>query len=75
MAINDHATVRIGEYLIPLITVPDHATREECDLCHDHFYIGDIDYNGIQYLCYKCRSTVNTKPKHEKDTMVRTQTD
>jgi len=64
MAITDHACVRIGDYVIPLLTVPDHAVREECDLCHDYFYIGDIEYNGIQYLCYKCRSTWETKLKH-----------
>ena len=55
----DHATVRIGDYTIPLIGVPKEATLEECDLCHGIFHIVDIAYNGAQYLCNKCRKTKN----------------
>lgn len=34
---NKHATVKIGDYTIPLIGVPESASLEECDLCHDTF--------------------------------------
>jgi hypothetical protein len=50
-----HAEVKIGDYKIPLIGIPKGAVLEFCDLCHDEFYIGDIEYNGKQFLCRKCK--------------------
>jgi len=28
---------------------------QECDLCHNIFSIWDIQFNGRQFLCLKCR--------------------
>jgi formylmethanofuran dehydrogenase subunit E len=30
---------------------------QECDLCHDVFGIWDVEYNGRQFLCLRCRGT------------------
>lgn len=28
---------------------------EECDCCHDWFRIWDVEFDGKQFLCKKCR--------------------
>lgn len=59
----EHATVKIGEYIIPLIGIPLSATEMECDLCHDIFHITEVELNeaGTQFLCSKHR-------EHNKNT-------
>jgi hypothetical protein len=56
----NHATVKIGDYTIPLIGIPLSATEMECDLCHDIFHINDVHlmFEGKQFLCQKCRSDI-----------------
>lgn len=50
-----HASIRLGGFTIPLIGVPQDATLQECDCCHDIFPIQDIEIVGTQLLCVKCR--------------------
>ncbi len=52
----NHATVKIGEYEIPLIGVPIAATEMECELCHKIVHISQVRLNheGTQFLCDKC---------------------
>lgn len=54
-----HATVKIGDYDIPLIGIPPDATLEECDLCGYLFNLRQVQVseNGRQILCDKCRTT------------------
>jgi formylmethanofuran dehydrogenase subunit E len=54
-----HATVRVGGFEIPLIGLPKSSTLEECDLCHDEFHLTEIEYNGKQFLCERCREQAN----------------
>lgn len=56
-----HATIKIGEYEIPLIGIPLSATEMECELCHDIFHITGVQLNeeGNQFLCKKCREDFN----------------
>ncbi len=50
-----HATVRIGEYTVPLIGVPKDATREKCCKCGKKFYIGDMTVDAkFNPVCKKC---------------------
>ena len=58
-----HATVPIDGMQIPLIGIPQYATLETCDLCHDEFHLSQIMFNGVQFLCPKCRSNNKTKTK------------
>ena len=55
-----HATVKIGDYEIPLIGLPLSATEMECDLCHDIFHISDVHltFEGKQFLCQKCSRNI-----------------
>ena len=55
--VDRHATVKIGDFTIPLIGIPHDATEAECDLCHDLFHIQSLKWNeaGSQLLCEKCR--------------------
>lgn len=38
-----------------LPTPSANLMNEECDLCHDFFHLDEILFNGVQFLCYKCR--------------------
>lgn len=49
------ATVKREGFEIPLIGIPKAAVLEECELCHDEFPLGEVEFNGIQMLCVKCR--------------------
>lgn len=46
-----HATVRIGQYTIPLIGIPEDSTKETCDVCGVEFYLGDVVFDGIKFYC------------------------
>lgn len=50
-----HATIKLGDYDIPLIGVSGGATLEECDCCHDIFSIQVIELCWTQFLCPKCK--------------------
>jgi hypothetical protein len=51
----EHAIIKFGGFSIPLIGIPKDAALEDCDCCGDAFYIGDVEWNGRQYLCKKCK--------------------
>lgn len=51
----EHATVKIGEYEVPLIGVPKSATQETCTGCSQSFHLTEIalDARG-EPKCPKC---------------------
>ena len=53
----DHATVEREGFRVPLIGIPPGAVLQECDCCHQEFPLKEVEYNGIQTLCRKCRTT------------------
>ena len=57
MLSKDYATVKIGEFTIPLIGISSAATEDECELCHDIIHISELSWNeeGNQLLCNKCK--------------------
>lgn len=51
-----HATVKTGEFEIPLIGVNADATKEKCDNCNEAVHIQDIWIDEFgHYLCKKCK--------------------
>lgn len=50
-----HATVKIGEYTIPLIGIPESSTQQKCFGCGKSFHLSDIklDKKGNPY-CPEC---------------------
>lgn len=52
-----HASVRIGDWKIPLIGIDPEATSYICDLCGKRVEIEEIKINesGNQFLCKRCR--------------------
>lgn len=55
---NEHALVKIGDYMIPLVGIPYEACLMNCDLCHVSFYLTDVklNYDGNQFHCMFCRN-------------------
>ena len=53
----EHATVRVGEYVVPLIGVPKEATQEKCSHCGSMCHLADmaLDAKG-QPCCQTCLS-------------------
>ncbi len=51
-----HATVRLGEYTVPLIGIPPSATQAECERCHAIFHLADVKLHteSGEFLCDKC---------------------
>jgi len=51
----EHATVRVGEYVVPLIGVPKEATQEKCFHCGSQCHLADmvLDAKG-QPCCQTC---------------------
>ena len=55
--LQEHANVKIGEYVIPLIGVPPSATLQECELCHDEVPLREAELSESgQVLCRRCRA-------------------
>lgn len=51
----NHATVRIGEYTVPLIGIPKSATRQKCHHCKKSFHIADMEVDEqFRPTCKKC---------------------
>lgn len=50
-----HASVKLGEYTVPLIGIPVNATQQKCSGCGKEFHLSDItlDKNGNPF-CPKC---------------------
>lgn len=49
-----HATVRIGEYVIPLIGIHEDATQSECESCGRMTHISDLKLVGDRFVCERC---------------------
>lgn len=56
------ATVKIGEYEIPLIGIPDSATQQKCSICGKSFHISEIkiEMNG-EPKCSQCEERTDEK--------------
>jgi hypothetical protein len=52
---NKHATVKIGDYTIPLIGIPTEATDETCQRCGHTMHLSEaqIDQDG-KVVCKDC---------------------
>lgn len=58
--VEKHATVRVGEYTIPLIGVPPSATTEKCSQCGESRHLSELTLNEKGHpVCATC----NTPPK------------
>lgn len=55
---DNHATIKLAEYIIPLIGIPPYYTIEECGCCHNEYHFQELELNsaGNQFLCAKCKS-------------------
>lgn len=51
-----HATVKIGDYTIPLIGIGESATQDNCDKCGTLIHITELQFqaDGVTLLCKKC---------------------
>jgi hypothetical protein len=59
---SEHATVRVGEYTVPLIWVPPEATEETCDKCGKKCHIGDMSLSeDMKTICPDCKQAQNKK--------------
>lgn len=58
-----HATVKVGEYTVPLIGVAPDATQEECAVCKGSFHLTEIalDDEG-RPCCNNCITKKETTP-------------
>jgi hypothetical protein len=52
-----HALVPRDGFMVPLIGVPAEAALQECECCHLEYGLLDLEFNGVQMLCAKCRSS------------------
>lgn len=50
-----HATVKIDGMDIPLIGVPEAATEEECEKCHQRVHITKCSLQEGKMVCDACR--------------------
>lgn len=61
----NHATVRLGDYKVPLIGIPESATEEECNGCkkrNKHLSEVMLDEQG-RFMCWSCRMKERIKAK------------
>ncbi len=54
-----HATVKLGEYVVPLIGIPESSTQQECHRCKKSFNLTEItlDEKGRPH-CKKCLNPI-----------------
>lgn len=50
-----HATVRLGDYSVPLIGIDQSATEEKCDGCKRLFHLSEIKLDQDRFMCWSCR--------------------
>ena len=50
----NHATIKLGDYTIPLIGVDRTAAQEKCDRCGNTFSIQEVEIIVGQVLCSDC---------------------
>lgn len=55
-----HALVMLDGCSVPLIGIPPAAVLELCDLCGDEFPTLEVELQGSQMLCRKCRGQHGT---------------
>jgi hypothetical protein len=48
------ATVRIGEYTIPLLGIPKSSSEELCGVCKKQKHLTEITYDGERFVCGQC---------------------
>lgn len=55
--LENHATIKLAEYTIPLIGIKPYYTIEECQCCHNEYHFQELKLNesGNQFLCVRCR--------------------
>lgn len=54
--VQKHATVKVGDYTIPLIGVPPLATKEKCSECGELRHLSEISLNDKGHpVCATCR--------------------
>lgn len=49
-----HATVKIGEFTVPLIGVKPSATQETCSKCNKVKHLSEISFDGTRFICREC---------------------
>jgi hypothetical protein len=62
-----HATLKLGEYEIPLIGLAEDCVNEICDMCKFQFHIQNIECIDDKILCFKCKEIYG---KQRKDNQV-----
>ena len=55
---SDQETYTLGGFVEPLIGIPQYATLEECDCCHEIIPLREAVFNGIQTLCKECADKI-----------------
>jgi hypothetical protein len=55
----EHATIKLGEYTIPLIGLPVSCVRETCDRCKKEFHIQEVEFIEYGILCFDCKLLLN----------------
>jgi len=61
--VSEHATVKVGDYTIPLIGVPKDASQQRCEGCKENFHLSEItlDTNGNP-MCPGCLKKQEDRP-------------
>lgn len=55
-----HATVKIGDYTVPLIGIAQDATQQDCAKCKKLFHLSEIKLSERgEPLCLKCGDIKN----------------
>lgn len=50
---HEYATVRLGEYTVPLIGIPKEATQEKCSRCGSPLHLADTVLDAKGHPCCK----------------------
>lgn len=59
----NHATVRLGDYKVPLIGIDQSATEEKCDGCQRTYHLSEIRLNQNRFMCWSCLMMERIKGK------------
>ena len=66
----DYATVRLGEYEVPLIGIPRTATEEKCSKCGLTFHLADVSMDeNMNPVCKSCQYT-GTAPRDAASSII-----
>jgi len=62
LSFDDHATVKLGEYTVPLIGIEFAATQEKCSQCQRSYHLSEIALDeNCQPRCKACSSHIICK--------------